>query len=73
MLVCIVLISSVQSFSEEVNDYMELAVVDNTRRYDSLAVERQPTGIVMLILSKVELSDNVNLMLFNMNQRNVTE
>ena len=52
---------------------MELAVVDNTRMYDSLAVERQPTGIVMLILSKVELSDNVNLMLFNMNQRNVTE
>ena len=50
-----------------------MAVVDNTRMYDSLAVERQPTGIVMLILNKVELSDNVNLMLFNMNQRNVTE
>ena len=52
---------------------MELAFVDNTRRYDSLAVERQPTGIIMLILSKVELFDSVNLMLFNMNQRNVTE
>ena len=50
-----------------------MAVVDNTRRYDSLAVERQPTGIVILNNSKVELSDSVNLMLFNMNQRNVTE
>jgi len=31
--------------SEEGHDYMDLAIVDNTRRYDSLPVERQPTGI----------------------------
>ena len=57
---------------------MELAFVDNTRRYDSLPVERQPTGIAMLKLSNVELSDSVNLMLSNvelcnMNQRNLTQ
>ena len=31
--------------SEEGHDYMDLAIVDNTRRYDSLPFERQPTGI----------------------------
>ena len=46
ILACLVLLSSVQIFSEEVHDYMNLAIVDNTRRYDSLPVERQPTGII---------------------------
>jgi len=46
ILACFVILSSVHKFSEEVHEYMDLAVVDNTRRYDSLPVERQPTGII---------------------------
>ena len=51
ILACLVLLSSVQIFSEEVHDYMNLAIVDNTRRYDSLPVERQPTGIIRCYFS----------------------
>ena len=51
ILACLVLLSLVHKFSEEVHDYMNLAVVDNTRRYDSLPVERQPTGIIRCYFS----------------------